>query len=65
MFGIGPGDLSLGIECFNCTDAANRFVSQTVWGSATSPTPTRAGFGQLLGVYQTPRTFQVSGRYDF
>ncbi|HEX5757926.1 MAG TPA: TonB-dependent receptor [Thermoanaerobaculia bacterium] len=63
-FGLGPGDLSLGVECFNCTDAANRFVTQTVWGSATSPTPTRAGFGELAGV-GTPRTLQVSARYDF
>ena len=62
-FGVGPGDLALGVECFNCTDAANRFVTNTVWGSATSPTP-RAGFGDLTGV-GTPRTLQLSLRYDF
>ena len=64
-FGIGPGDLAVGVECFNCSDAANRFVTQPVWGSATSATPTRAGFGALNGVYATPRTFQLSLRYDF
>ena len=63
-FGLGPGDLAVGVECFNCSDASNRFVTQTVWGSATSPTPTRAGFGALTGV-GTPRTRQLSLRYDF
>lgn len=64
-FGLGPGDIALAVECFNCTDATNSFVTQTVWGSATSPTPTRAGFGVENGVYQTPRTMQFSLRYDF
>jgi hypothetical protein len=64
-FGLGPGDISLAVECFNCTDEENTFVTQTVWGNATSPTPTRAGFGVENGVYQTPRTMQFSLRYDF
>jgi hypothetical protein len=63
--GLGPGDVALAVECFNCTDEANRFVTQTVWGSATSPTPTRPGFGVDNGVYDTPRTLQFSLRYDF
>ena len=72
-FKIGPGDLSLFAECFNCTNASNSLVTQTVWGSATSPTPTRADFGttkvNALGqtnfALGTPRTVQLAARYDF
>lgn len=60
-FNIGPGDLSLFAECFNCTDAANRFVTDTRWGTAQTPRPQ---FGQEIGV-GTPRTFQLAVRYDF
>lgn len=60
-FDIGPGDLSLFAECFNCTDAANRFVTDTRWGTGQTPTAT---FGQETGV-GTPRTFQLALRYDF
>jgi len=71
-FKIGPGDLSLFAECFNCTNASNSFVTQTVWGSATGTTP-RTDFGTThvsangttnygLG---TPRTIQLAARYDF
>jgi hypothetical protein len=58
---IGPGELSLFAECFNCTDAANRFVTNTVWGTGQTPAGT---FGQKTGV-GTPRTFQLALRYDF
>jgi hypothetical protein len=71
-FKIGPGDLSIFAECFNCTNASNSFVTQTVWGSATGTTP-RTDFGTTkvsangrtnygLG---TPRTVQLAARYDF
>jgi hypothetical protein len=60
-FDIGPGDLSLFAECFNCSDAANRFVTNTVWGTGQTPNAT---FGQETGV-GTPRTFQLAVRYDF
>ncbi|HKH43424.1 MAG TPA: TonB-dependent receptor [Thermoanaerobaculia bacterium] len=60
-FNIGPGEIDLFVECFNCTDAANRFVTDTVWGTGQTPRPT---FGQEVGV-GTPRTFQLGLRYDF
>ncbi|HEX7184358.1 MAG TPA: TonB-dependent receptor [Thermoanaerobaculia bacterium] len=60
-FEVGPGEIDLFVECFNCTDAANRFVSDTVWGTAQTPRPT---FGLETGV-GTPRTFQLGLRYDF
>ncbi len=58
---VGPGEIDVFVECFNCTDAANRFVTDTVWGTADTPRPT---FGQEVGV-GTPRTFQLGLRYDF
>jgi len=66
-FEIGPGKLSIFGECFNCTNASNSFVTQTVWGSATGTTP-RAGFGATSGANYglgTPRTIQLAARYDF
>ena len=60
-FNIGPGDISVFAECFNCTDADNRFVTDTRWGTGQTPTPT---FGQEVGV-GVPRTFQLALRYDF
>jgi hypothetical protein len=66
-FEVGPGRLSIFGECFNCTNASNSFVTQTVWGSATGTTP-RAGFGATSGTNYglgTPRTIQLAARYDF
>ncbi|HWN42479.1 MAG TPA: TonB-dependent receptor [Thermoanaerobaculia bacterium] len=60
-FNVGPGDISVFAECFNCTDAENRFVTDTRWGTGQVPTAT---FGQEVGV-GTPRTFQLALRYDF
>lgn len=68
-FAVGPGDLALSVDCFNCTDAENRFVPGTdgliarssIWGTGDAPL---ASFGAETGV-GTPRTFQVSLRYDF
>jgi outer membrane receptor for ferrienterochelin and colicin len=60
-FGVGPGDISVFAECFNCSDASNRFVTNTVWGTGQTPNAT---FGQETGV-GTPRTFQLAVRYDF
>jgi hypothetical protein len=60
-FNVGPGEVDLFVECFNCTDASNRFVTDTVWGPDQTP---RAAFGQEIGV-GTPRTFQLGLRYDF
>lgn len=61
-FRLGPGELLGLIECFNCADSANRFVTDTVWGT-NGATP-RATFGRAVGV-GSPRTFQVAARYDF
>ncbi|HYN21206.1 MAG TPA: TonB-dependent receptor [Thermoanaerobaculia bacterium] len=60
-FNIGPGALALFAECFNCSDTDNRFVTDTRWGPAQTPTAT---FGREVGV-GTPRTFQLAVRYDF
>jgi hypothetical protein len=60
-FDVGPGDLQVFAECFNCTDAANRFVENRTWGTGATP---RAGFGDETGV-GTPRTIQLALRYDF
>lgn len=60
-FNVGPGDISLFAECFNCSNAANRSVLDTRWGTGQTPSPT---FGKETGV-GTPRTFQLAVRYDF
>jgi hypothetical protein len=60
-FDVGPGEIDLFVECFNCTDAENRFVTDTRWGTAQTPRPE---FGQEIGV-GTPRIFQLGLRYDF
>jgi hypothetical protein len=69
QFNIGIGDLEASIDCFNCSDAANRFVPgsdgliarTSTWGSGQTPL---ASFGRETGV-GTPRTFQLGLRYDF
>ena len=61
-FTIGPGELTGLIECFNCTNSANRFFSNNTWGT-NGATPA-AAFTRASGV-GTPRTFQVAARFDF
>jgi hypothetical protein len=61
-FRIGPGDLTGLIECFNCSDSANRFYPENVWGTDGAAPGSR--FTALTGV-GTPRTFQLAARYDF
>ncbi|HEV8610756.1 MAG TPA: TonB-dependent receptor [Thermoanaerobaculia bacterium] len=61
-FQIGPGELTGLIECFNCSNSANRFYPSSVWGT-NGATPA-ASFTNLTGV-GTPRTFQLAARYDF
>ena len=61
-FQLGPGAISVAADCFNCTDAANRFVSDTNWGTGNTPRPT---FGKETGISTSPRTIQLSLRYDF
>jgi hypothetical protein len=60
---VGVGEVRAFIECYNCTDASNRFVQGTslVWGPNQTPNAT---FDQETGV-GTPRTFQLGLRFDF
>ena len=60
-FKLGPGSLSIFAECFNCSDAENRSVVNTVWGTGQTPNAT---FG-LENSGGTPRTIQLAARYDF
>jgi outer membrane receptor protein involved in Fe transport len=61
-FRIGPGDLTGLVECFNCSNSANRFYTNSTWGNnGAAPS---ASFINLNGV-GTPRTFQLAARYDF
>ncbi len=60
-FKIGPGSLSVFAECFNCSDAENRSVINTTWGTGQTPNAT---FG-LENAGGTPRTIQLAARYDF
>ena len=60
-FGLGPGELLVFGECFNCTDEANRSTTNTTWGTLQTPSPT---FG-LENNVGTPRTIQLGARYDF
>ncbi|HTO75720.1 MAG TPA: TonB-dependent receptor [Thermoanaerobaculia bacterium] len=61
-FPIGPVGLTAMVECFNCTNTGNRFVTNTVWGDGQSPSST---FGVVNGVSTLPRTLQFAGRVDF
>ena len=63
---VGPGVIGVFAECFNCTDAANRFVPgvNMTWGNAAGATPTNSNFGKETG-FGTPRTFQFGVRFDF
>lgn len=68
-FRIRGGELEASLDCFNCSNADNRFVPGTdgllarssIWGTGQAPL---ASFGQETGV-GTPRTFQLGLRYDF
>ena len=67
-FKLGPGDFGLAVDCFNCTNTGNKFVSQTIYGRiplATNLAETpNANFGNASNP-GTPRTLQLSARYDF
>jgi hypothetical protein len=73
-FQIDPVGIQIAAQCFNCLNAGNRFVTNTVWGNVpTDPTDPNSprgqipapGFGLPVGVYQTPLTGQVAIRVDF
>ncbi len=61
-FNVGPVGLTAIVECFNCTNTGNRFVTNTTWGTGQTPSST---FGLANGVTTLPRTLQFSGRVDF
>jgi hypothetical protein len=71
-FGIGPGDLALFAECFNCTDHANRYVSsnnQIYYSQPFDPNvrTVNPNFGAVDTTHPNfiPRTIQLGLRYDF
>ncbi len=65
-FHIGPTDLSLFAECFNCSDHANRFISSNNQIFGTNPTPrTTFGVEDSLNSAFVPRTVQFGARFDF
>jgi len=61
-FAVGPGNVAVIVECFNCTNAPNWSISNTTWGDGQTPLAT-------FNVKNTPtssvRTFQLALRYDF
>ena len=68
-FYFGPFGSTLGqvgvtaiVECFNCTNTANRFVTNFTWGTGQTSSST---FGIPNGVTTLPRTLQFAGRIDF
>ncbi|HEX3553394.1 MAG TPA: TonB-dependent receptor [Thermoanaerobaculia bacterium] len=61
-FKVWTGELSIFADCFNCTNAANRFTTNTTWGTGQTP---RTDFGVLNNVTTTPRTIQLAARYEF
>ncbi len=61
-FPLGPGKLSVFAECFNCTNTANRGVSNTTYGVGPNPSST---FGISNTVTSYPRQLQGALRYDF
>jgi hypothetical protein len=61
-FTVGPVGLTAIVECFNCTNTGNRFVTNFNWGTGDTPTST---FGIPNGVTTLPRTLQFAGRVDF
>lgn len=65
-FNIGPGDLKVFAECFNCTDHANKFISgnNQIWGVNQTPNAT-FGVEDSLHVNFIPRTIQLGLRFDF
>src|SRR5262249_16353347 len=65
-FKVGPVDLQLFGECFNCGNKANRFISANDQICATAPpAPSAFGVEASLNVAYVPRTFQIGARLEF
>jgi hypothetical protein len=60
---LGPGKVGVIVECFNCTNNANKYVpsSSYTWGNGQTP---GSSFGKT-SVTSDVRTFQLALRYDF
>lgn len=61
-FGLGPGRLSILGECYNCTNTANRGLSNSQYGIGPNPS---SSFALLNTVTSFPRQLQAAVRYDF
>jgi outer membrane receptor protein involved in Fe transport len=70
-FTIGPGDLAVFAECFNCTDQKNTGISlnNQIYGVGPAPRVDPLTNRQTFAVEDTfvgiPRTFQLGLRFDF
>jgi hypothetical protein len=66
-FSVGPVQISVLADCYNCTNHANRFINNTVWGpnqTANANFGLETGFPTGVGAIP-PRTFQFGARVDF
>ena len=61
-FSFGPGRLAAIVECFNCSNNANKTITMTTWGNGQTPLK---GFDVANQPTSFVRTFQVALRYDF
>ena len=59
-FRLGPGMLAVFLDVFNLTNTGNRSTTLTIYPGSGS-----TSFGTLDAFTTTPRTLQLSGRYDF
>ncbi|HEX5855994.1 MAG TPA: TonB-dependent receptor, partial [Thermoanaerobaculia bacterium] len=59
-FRLGPGTLAVFLDVFNLTNTGNRSTTLTTYPGSGS-----TAFGTLNAFTTTPRTLQLSGRYDF
>ncbi|HYT31203.1 MAG TPA: hypothetical protein VEO37_01310, partial [Thermoanaerobaculia bacterium] len=57
---VGPGTLAVFLDVFNLTNTGNRSTTLTTYPGSGS-----TSFGTLDAFTTTPRTLQLSGRYDF
>jgi hypothetical protein len=63
-FALGPGELGVFAECFNCTDRTNDSISSNNQIFGTGPTP-RSTFNVVDSFVGSPRTIQLGIRYGF
>ncbi len=59
-FRLGPGTLAVFLDVFNLTNTGNRSTTATAYPFSGS-----TAFGTLNAFTTTPRTLQLSGRFDF